>query len=568
MNRIFWGTLVCAALCACSKENPADNGKPVFLGDKAYLNVNIADASSLTRATSGDSDFEYGKDEHNVTDADFYFYDENGVFVTQAKAWNDGKDNEAEPDENIEYFGNSIIVLKGLSQKGFPKYLVTVLNAPTGFEPGNTLEEMQEKLSGGIQTTGKDFIMSTSSYVHADGRHFVTEVEEKYFKPEPVPDPLPEEVVQIYVERLAVKVTVKVDETQLKPVEGHPDTYTLRTTVAGNPNEGTEIGATDLYVKFLGWGLNATTKDSRMMKKIDATSWSDTKLGFKWNISELFRSYWGESYNYGKTDGAYGTAEAKYVNYIPVAQATIKMGASGYCAENTNSSAIVSDNNPSAITSVLLKAQLMADPDGTGELNLIRYNGLLYKESQYLDHVLDVLQKKGDLNVYYESAENTLTQIDKEYVELASNGDGTVYVKMKTTDTPLYKQITNESGDPDKEEITDMTDVNKTLKDFNAGTPATAYRGGLMYYNIRIEHLNNSAETTEEGKTVIPEAKYGVVRNHHYVVTINSLSKPGTGVFSPDEVIIPSEDPNKETYYVGAKINVLSWKIVNQNVPL
>lgn len=97
MNRIFWGTLVCAALCACSKDHPADNGKPVFLGDEAYLNVNIADASSLTRATSGDSDFEYGKDEHNVTDADFYFYDENGVFVTQAKAWNDGKDNEAEP---------------------------------------------------------------------------------------------------------------------------------------------------------------------------------------------------------------------------------------------------------------------------------------------------------------------------------------------------------------------------------------------------------------------------------------------------------------------------------------
>ena len=81
MNRIFWGTLVCAALCACSKDHPADNGKPVFLGDEAYLNVNIADASSLTRATSGDSDFEYGKDEHNVTDADFYFYDENGVLI-------------------------------------------------------------------------------------------------------------------------------------------------------------------------------------------------------------------------------------------------------------------------------------------------------------------------------------------------------------------------------------------------------------------------------------------------------------------------------------------------------
>ena len=59
--------------------------------------------------------------------------------------------------------------------------------------------------------------------------------------------------MQINVERLAVKITVKVDETQLKSVEGHPDTCTLKTTITGNPNEGTEIGATDLHAKFLGW---------------------------------------------------------------------------------------------------------------------------------------------------------------------------------------------------------------------------------------------------------------------------------------------------------------------------
>ena len=59
--------------------------------------------------------------------------------------------------------------------------------------------------------------------------------------------------MQINVVRLAVKVTVKVDETQLKSVEGYPDTCTLKTIITGNPNEGTEIGATDLYVKFLGW---------------------------------------------------------------------------------------------------------------------------------------------------------------------------------------------------------------------------------------------------------------------------------------------------------------------------
>lgn len=566
MNRIFWGTLVCAALCACSKDNPADDGQPVFLGDKAYLNVNIADASSLTRGSAGDPEFESG-DEHTVTDADFYFYDKDGVFVTQGKAWSGGNPNPT-PNENIEYFGKSIIVLKGLTQKGFPKYLVTVLNTPTGFEPGNTLDEMQEKLSGGIKT-GDNFIMSTSSYVHEDGNHFVTEVKEEYFKPEPVPNPLPTDVVDIFVERLAAKVTVKVDETKLTPVEGHPNTYALKATIAGNPNQGGDIAATDLYVKFLGWGLNATTKDSRMMKKIDAT-WADEKLGFAWDDNGHSRSYWGESYNYGKTDGAYGTADAKYVDYISAADADNEMGTSAYCAENTNSSIIVSDNS-SAITSILLKAQLTDNLDGTGDLNLIRYNGLLYKEGQYLDHVLDVLQKKDLLNVYYvPEGDAPLTQIDKEFVELASNGDGTVYVKLKTTTPTLYKTITKEDGALDKAEITDeeKAAVNTTLKNFNTNMTATAYRGGLMYYNIRIEHLNNNDPTTEEGKTIIPEAKYGVVRNHHYVVNINSLSQPGTGVFDPEEVIIPGEDPNKDTYYVGAKINILSWKIVNQNVPL
>ena len=85
-----------------------------------------------------------------------------------------------------------------------------------------------------------------------------------------------------------------------------------------------------------------------------------------------------------------------------------------------------------------------------------------------------------------------------------------------------------------------------------------------MYYNIPIEHLNNGAITANG---TIPEAKYGVVRNHHYVVTIDNLEKIGKGIFDEDERIVPG-DPDGDTYYVGAKINILSWKIVSQNVEL
>lgn len=72
------------------------------------------------------------------------------------------------------------------------------------------------------------------------------------------------------------------------------------------------------------------------------------------------------------------------------------------------------------------------------------------------------------------------------------------------------------------------------MKDFNAYNEAIGYKDGLMYYNIPIEHLNNAATTTDaENKRVIPVAKYGIVRNHHYVVTVNSLTKIGKGILRP-----------------------------------
>ncbi len=76
-----------------------------------------------------------------------------------------------------------------------------------------------------------------------------------------------------------------------------------------------------------------------------------------------------------------------------------------------------------------------------------------------------------------------------------------------------------------------------------ASADAVAYNGGLMYYNIPIEHLNND-EVVENG--TIPEAKYGVVRNHHYVVTIDKLENIGKGIFDEGERIVPGDDPDDD----------------------
>ena len=84
--------------------------------------------------------------------------------MTEANVWNGGDADKA--DDNIEFNGNTLIVLNGLEAQNFPKYMVTVLNAPADYQPGETLDAMLKTLSGGIYQ-GQNFIMSTTSYVHS-----------------------------------------------------------------------------------------------------------------------------------------------------------------------------------------------------------------------------------------------------------------------------------------------------------------------------------------------------------------------------------------------------------------
>lgn len=584
LDKLFLGLCACAAMCACSNDESGiiqGDDRKVFTGDEAYISVRLSDAATLTRASSPENSFQYGRDEQKVKNAYFYFYDADGLFVAQGNAWNGGNAETGSPAGNIEFKSETIVVLKGLNEKNYPKYMVTVLNKPANFMYGNTLEEMETALADndaeGIYYTDsgtKYFAMSTTSFggqKDADNKslkYFVTEVAEKNFATEPIPTDLSKipNPVTAYVERLAVKVSLKVSQDLQKDNNGR---YLVKATVAGEDNNSSPDGAYEnLYVELLGWKLNATAKKSNIVKNIDE-NWTDTGLGFAWNKSEDYRSHWGKSFNYGK-DGSYPTSAGdlyddenkltpnEYLNYVNLKDAT--MSESAYCAENTNTSDIVSANFPSAVTSILLKARI-CDAEGKS-LDLVRYNGLLFKQEQFLDYMLNKLQSKNALNMWYLSGENTYKQINREYVKLENMRNGevkVVFTKDSHSDVTLYKK---DDGSYATISDDDIVTLNSNLAELSDG--ATAYTGGLMYYNIPIEHLNN-AEIQDNG--TIPEAKYGVVRNHHYVVTVNKLENIGKGIFDEDEVIVPQNDDD-ETYYVGANINILSWKIVEQSVDL
>ena len=567
---------VCIALCACSNDESGiipDDTPNAFTGDEAYINIRLADAGSLTKAQEGG--FEYGINEQSVKNAYFYFYDADGVFVTQGNAWGGGNASTTAPAENIEFVSNNVVVLKGLDKKDYPKYMVTVLNKPTNFVYGKTLDEMQTVLADnnaeGIyypettnNVTTNYFTMSTTSYTKTNRtKYFVTEVKEENFSLEPITDVSAiSNAVTVYVERLAAKVTLNVSDELPKDVNGR---YPIKVTVAGedNPAGSGNIASEELYVELLGWKLNATAKKSYMIKNIDAT-WTDNDLGFTWNRWTDHRSHWGKSFNYGLSgypENAAGVpTNSTYLNYVDLESDLTALGTPAYCAENTNTNTIVTGNFPSTVTSVLLKANI-CDASGNA-LDLVRYNGVLFKQDSFLEYVLNVLKTKNQLNMWYEDGQddggNTkYTQIGKEYVKLENMGDGKVKVVFTNeNETSLY----TEDGANSSDQI--IAALNENLA--AASADAIAYNGGSMYYNIPIEHLNNGDVTNG----TIPEAKYGVVRNHHYVVTIDKLENIGKGIFDEDEKIVPGEDPDGDTYYVGAKINILSWKIVSQNVEL
>lgn len=602
VSKLFYGLFVCAVFYACSNdvtEDISDDSPKVFTGDEAYISVRLSDAGSIqSRATSEDPGYEYGSDnEHSVANAYFYFYDENGVFVSEGSAWNGGNASTGTPAGNIEFKSNTVVVLKGLNEKNYPKYMVTVLNRPSNFTAPSSLQEMEKALSDkfgvGIQDGNGKFVMSTTSFKHEDtdnlsGKYFVTEVKETNFSLEPITNlENIQNPVTVYVERLAAKVTLNVDNTKLKPttISGKDGNYYLvKATVAGEENDadvnnesGNQTAAENLYVKLLGWQLNATAKNSNIVKNINE-SWTDQALGFTWNKPSDFRSFWGKSFNYGNiTDYTYPKTAANYdgnkegypLDYVTLNN-PLSVGTDvAYCAENTNTSAIVSANFPSAVTSILLKARV-CDEKGNA-LDLVRFNGVLFKETSFIEYILNVMKAKGNWNVWIKTSEegakeDVYREVGVGDVELVNIADGKVKVQLTASSLYSYNSATDK--------YVPMNDTEKETVDTKLATECTngnanGYKEGLMYYNIPIEHLNNTDNTVTDGKTTIPEAKYGVVRNHHYVVTINKLENIGKGIFNPDEVIVPGDsDDDKNAYYVGANINILSWKIVSQGVEL
>lgn len=628
LSKLFLGTAV-LAMAACSNEEILGdedvNGNQVEEiirpeGDVAYLNVSLNAASSsspyMAPGRSRAGDYEYGNPETEgaVQNAYFFFYDRAGNYMLQSNSWLGGSNGS---NENIEFKGKNTVVLKGLTGKEYPNWVVTVLNAPDNFVPGATLDEMGRKLLNSYKTEGGHFIMTTSSYFGADNakdkedgeghNYFATKLNSSYFFQEtPAPAEQATNVLQIYVERLAVRVGIDLSALkgkELANVKYHDEVsgndyalYEVDVTVAGDPNPDTNpnpdtpsgVAATKVYVALTGWELNATAKTTKLMK--DLSGWdANTKFGgtaWAWNHEDYHRSYWGKSTVYGLA----GEELKQALNHGVEGWENLNtpVDASVYCLETTNEPANYSASNnqvsPSKTPTVLLRA--VACDEAGKPLQLVNYRGVEYLKADFIKQALFNIRPVDMMAAYYTRTKigtdpegNDIYRYDEisdANVHLVSGGYGLGSVKLAVnTDNTYFKLLekvttTDEKGNTVetwKAQEVSAEAVNKFLAGATTGdsNEAIAKTDGAMFYTIPLKHLN----TAEAGKAPI-EAQHGLVRNHIYKLAISRIKTLGQGVFVPrttedgkPEVIDP-EDPKDPTYFVESAINILSWRVVSQ----
>lgn len=558
--------LACAALMmsACSSDD-ASNGGSTGVNDPQYLAVNIVNVGATPSRASGD--YEPGTAEENkINRVRFYFFNGDGSpYLIKATGTEvTGGENinwlEATPSvdtptsgssTNVEKITNAVLVINGV-QSAAPAAIVAVVNPETVdasvLNNGGQmrLSELRENAVGSKfynTASGKvtDFVMSNSVYVNAGSDvcaslvagHVKTSATDAKTNP-----------VDLYVERVAAKVTADFDATAFETGNGtnwDATQYGTKTAVG-------KIGDYNVYAVIDGWGLADENGKAEVEKQVE-TSWADGIIGITpWTTYDYRRCFWEKSVAFGSGAGANLPVNHSFNDFKAKKQEVL------YTLPNTPLSKIT-DKYANYVTKFLVAATLKYkdEHDNWHTADICRYNGV-----EFLG--VDNLKKQVALTFskYYTSTDgvthNQLTAADIDFAEpTTSMKNYQVTPTLAADPAGTTKQYFTKESDGSFTPVT-KDDVNAAI----GADKAEIRTNGKAYYYIPIRHIATDPTTV---------GYYGVVRNHHYKITLNSIKGFGTPVYNPATEIDPTV-PTYSNTYLAARIQVLQWRVVNQNVNL
>lgn len=540
----YWalGLLACGGLMACSNNDDiTDEGGKTDGGNAttSYLAVNILNTGSTgTRA----DEYQNGSESENkINEIRFYLFDASGnaYELTNGKSYAAPTYSAAQnPDTggNIEKIGNAVLVFQG--EKPVPPASIVAVANGSGLAEKYSLSDLKKVLASDYKDGSGNFTMSNSVYV--DGGKVIDAVSVEGHVTDS-PESAKVNPVDIYIERLAAKVKVSFSGENWYTI-GEKPAYLL-TGTAG------EDGA--VYAQVQGWILVSIPTGTNLIKDINP-SWSNDDLGYSssspWNSADYHRSFWAQMPASGIT---YPTS------FTP---ADITSTAETYTLENT------SENDK---TELLVYVKLVNKDGGSVSRYVYLGDDKSYaSEEDVLTEILSVFNNVEGKTYYIKTAE---TDVEASYKSLASGNLKFVSgasLNMEDNSYRAYAQLNipfagaieaakeklyyKDSDGSFKE--ADVNTINTSLKNYSA----QIWTDGSCYYTTTIKHNGGSGKTAE----------FGVVRNHIYDLTITSITGYGTPVYNPSEEITKPVTPKEDHSYLAARVNILSWKVVSNNVTL
>lgn len=572
-------------LGACSSSDDLKDGGATANEGKSYIAVNIKSVGTAGAGTRADGDYLQGggtyedgtANEGAISKVRFFFFNSDGsAYIMKNKNVNYleldasvSSAGEAGHLQTIEGKTTAMLVIEG-ETKTAPAYMIALVNPQTlskledkAYRESQLRDEFTDKQFVKIATdgTGKysDFVMSNSVYAENGARVCASSVsghvEEN--REEATNNP-----VDIYVERVVAKATTNVNtDNGWEQIASGADNGKYKIKV-GKINIDAEHEK-DVYAVVQGWGLADENGTAELEKQIDVSSnnWTSAILGIDpWTSPDYHRCFWSASVAFTPASGSNPIVNHAF-SYFTTPFGTTPL----YTCPNTptyeefNTQKINEKPYDNTLTKVLVAAKLVYydDDNNSHPADICKYRGM---QILGVDNVLKQVAK--DHSEYWTvdptntSKHVLLAPTDLEYTRIDLAGSTTDKLKSYEVRPVLKAGVKVYKKNSDGSFAT--TDSNNELNALLAQSPVQVRKEGMTYYYTPIRHL--AQNKTEMGY-------YGVVRNHSYRITINTISGFGTPVYNPDEVIDPVIPKDTETY-LAARINVLSWRVVPSSVDL
>ena len=580
------------AMASCSNEDPANNSGGNGNFETNYLSINLVQAPDMaSRAGGNQTNGQPGGDsgatyeegyasENAVTNVRFYFFYENGdaapINTNGVNYYNYTPSVGGSDMPNVEKQLEAIVVINTKNVSGLPDKMVAILNPEKlSLGDGNlTLAQIQAKeqakdFATSANASSPVFVMSNS--VYSDGaapnpnKIVATSIStDNYANSENAAKANP---INIYVERAVAKVRVTLGLNN----EANNSAYdSSKGLIALKDKEGQDItiNGQQVYLKLDNWNVTADTDKGNLFKDINA-GWGSSDLGsLLWNYAPYFRSYWAKN-----VDGA----TQNWHPYNDIATGGKKFAKSSTAQDDSEIRIYVNENAPQLslngneenFTKVIMAGTLgILEGDTFKAVPIAKYASVMMTgEEALIDAMLGSL---GSNMIYYQDASSsTIKSLAKEDVKLMTalkaqkdgvtesektTGRYNVYLQLKENLHRTWSKSNTPEGFDGAKFANDKAVNDHLISSLGRGQ---LYSGGQTYYYFPIKHLG------EVGKI----GEYGVVRNHIYDCKITTLVGLGTPVYDPTETIWPEKPVDDETY-IAAQINILSWRLVSQDVNL